>query len=131
MEITVRVSETDMLGHVNHANYFTYMEEARINYLKELGIKINNKGCTIVLASATCDFIRQAFSEDVLLIDTYVKKVGQRSFTLGNDIVDKQSEQLIARGELVIVYFDMDKQKSADIPGEIKEKLTEKIEQRH
>src|SRR5699024_12048986 len=122
MEITVRVSETDMLGHVNHANYFTYMEEARINYLKELGIKINNKGCTIVLASATCDFIRQAFSEDVLLIDTYVKKVGQRSFTLGNDIVDKQSEQLIARGERVFFYFILVNKKSAETHEELKKK---------
>lgn len=128
MEITVRVSETDMLGHVNHANYFTYMEEARINYLNELGIKVKNEGCTIVLASAKCDFIRQAFYGDTLLIETYVKRVGQRSFTLGNDIIEKQSEHLIARGEVVIVYFNMDKQKSADIPGEIKEKLANKIE---
>lgn len=128
MDIKVRVNETDMLGHINHASYFTYMEEARIEFLKELGIEVKNEGFTIILASAKCDFISQGYFNQTLEINTKVTRVGKSSFDMGSDIIEKQSGQLIAKGEVVIVYYDIDHQQSAKLPEAAKAKLTHYME---
>src|SRR5690625_7010608 len=85
MEVDVRVSETDLLGHVNHANYFTYMEEGRLSFLKELGLQVENENFSIMLASAKCDFIRQGHFNQTLIVNTKVTRVGNSSFNLGRD----------------------------------------------
>src|SRR5690625_6146742 len=96
MEIDVRVIETDLLGHVNHANYFTYMEEGRLSFLKELGLEIEDDGFAIMLASAKCDFIQQGYFNQTFIVNTKVTRIGNSSFNLGSDIIEKESNELIA-----------------------------------
>jgi acyl-CoA thioester hydrolase len=36
--IEVRFSDLDAQGHVNNANYLTYIEQARIAYIQKLGL---------------------------------------------------------------------------------------------
>src|SRR5699024_11916045 len=64
------VSETDLLGHVNHANYFTFMEEGRLSFLKGMGLQVEDQGFSIMLASAKCDFIRQGYFHQTLIVNT-------------------------------------------------------------
>ncbi|GFZ89017.1 thioesterase [Compostibacillus humi] len=123
MEIKVRINETDMLGHINHASYFTYMEEARLDFLRGLGMDVKDENFMIVLASATCDFIQQGYFGQSLEVQTTVKKIGTTSFTLGNDILEKESNELIAQGEVTVVYFDKENQKPTPLPAELKEQL--------
>lgn len=124
MEFKVRFNDTDMLGHVNHASYFTYMEEARLAYLQELDMNFfDNRNITIILVSATCDFISQGYFNDTLIVKTKVKKVGNSSFNLTSDIINKESNQSIAKGEVTVVCFDIEKQKSTPLPELFKEKL--------
>ncbi|MDQ0242734.1 acyl-CoA thioesterase FadM [Bacillus fengqiuensis] len=55
--------------------------------------------------------------------EKWCTKVGNTSFTISHEIVDDQTEALIARGEAVIVYFNFDTQKSEPIPETIKQFL--------
>lgn len=128
MEIDVRVSETDLLGHVNHANYFTFMEEGRLSFLKGMGLQVEDQGFSIMLASAKCDFIRQGYFHQTLIVNTKVTRVGNSSFNLGSDIIEKERNELIARGEVTIVYFDVEKQKSAPLQDSFREKLNQHLE---
>lgn len=123
MEIKVRFSETDALGHINNANYFTYMEEARISFLKELEIDIENAHFVFILASTSCDFISQGYYGDTLNVETHIIRIGNKSVTLGSHLFEKESERLIARGQATIVYFDVDKQISVEVDDSFKEKL--------
>lgn len=124
MEFKVRFNDTDMLGHVNHASYFTYMEEARLAYLEELDMHFfDNENITIVLVSAKCDFISQGYFKDLLIVKTKVTKVGNSSFNLTSDIINKESNQLVAKGDVTVVCFDIEQQKSAQLPESFKDKL--------
>lgn len=123
MEVKVRVNETDMLGHINHASYFTYMEEARLDFLQKLGMEVMDDRFTIMLVSAKCDFIRQGYFNQLLEVKTTVKKIGNTSFTLENDILEKQSNELIAQGEVTIVYLDTSIQKPAKLPESFRKTL--------
>lgn len=123
MEINVRLSETNMLGHINHTSYFSYMEEGRIAYLEELDISFSSKEYSIILNSAKCDFIKQSYLYDALIVKTKINKIDSNSFNIGSDIFEKESNELITKGEVTLMYFDINQQKYIDLPESFKEKL--------
>src|SRR5438132_14375735 len=55
--LQVRFRDCDLFGHVNNAVYFTYMEEARWAYWRELSGDSHSR-LPLILARAECDFIR-------------------------------------------------------------------------
>lgn len=127
IQIKVRFCETDALGHINNASYFVYLEEARIRYFEHLGFNMSMKSWNFILASATCDFLSQGYFNQTLTINTYVSKIGTKSFTLGHDIVCEETEEIIARGKATIVYFDFETQQSAIIPDFLREGLNKSL----
>lgn len=128
--ITVRFGETDLLGHVNNASYFSYLEHARVEFFKALS---SDEGYQydkwqFILATIKCDFLKQAYFDQELTIDTKVSRIGNKSFTLKQPIYDKETGKLVADGESVIVYFDFDEQTSKPIPEVLRRRLKEYIE---
>ena len=123
MEIKVRFSETDLLGHINNVSYFTYLETARIDFLEQIGLKINTDKFVFILASATCDFIEQGYFGQTLNINTSVSQIGTKSLILTSEMFDKELGTLIAKGESTLVYFDRIEQKSIELTEKIREKL--------
>ncbi len=114
--------ETDLLGHVNNSNYFVYLEEARIEFFKQI---FPEKKQSFVVASVKCDFIRQAFFDQHLLIHTKVVKIGNKSFELQHEITDKNTGETIANGQSIVVYFNFEKQQGESITTEMRKKLDE------
>lgn len=122
--VKVRFCETDALGHVNNISYFIYLEEARINFFRDIGFQADPKKWNFILASTKCDFVKQAYFNQKLCILTSVSHIGTKSVRLSSRVVDEETNQLIANGEAVVVYFDFQKQQSAAIPPQLKEELT-------
>lgn len=126
-EITVKVrfSETDALGHVSNISYFIYLEEARIEFLKKMGLGMSNDKWSIIMLSVNCTFLKQAYFDQKLKVASYVTKIGNSSFKLGHRITDAESGQLIAEGDAGAVYFDFQAQKSMQLPERVRQKLEE------
>lgn len=123
IQITVRFGETDALGHINNASYFVYLEEARIRFFEKLGYKMDAKNWNFILASTKCDFVSQGYFNQVLSVKTYVSKIGTKSFQLEHEILDSSTQNLIAKANGVMVYFDFDNQQSEPLPDELKDRL--------
>src|SRR5690554_2100654 len=123
VQIKVRFSETDALGHVNNASYFIYLEEARIDFIEHLGQDMSTRDWNFILASVKCDFINQAYFNQQLTIKTYTSKIGKKSFTLQHEIICTETNKLIAKGEAVMVCFDFKNQVSKAISEEVKKQL--------
>lgn len=126
--VTVRFSETDALGHVNNTSYFIYLEEARLHFLKEMEMDLKIRNWSFILASTKCDFLAQAYFDQILKINTTVSRVGTKSFQLEHDIYCAQTGSPIAKGTAILVQFNFDKQESEPIPVLLKEKLLELVE---
>ncbi|MCD5323217.1 MULTISPECIES: acyl-CoA thioesterase [Pontibacillus] len=124
-KVIVRFCETDLLGHVNNSNYFVYFEDARIQFFYDAAIFNNDQN--YVLASAKCDFIKQAYFRQVLVIETKITRIGNSSFTAQQEIYDDETKELIARGETVIVSFNVETEKSHPLSNSIREKLAHYI----
>lgn len=126
MEVVVRLSETDMLGIVNNANFFTYMEEGRMDYINKLNVEYGDNEAFIVARTA-CDYIQQGLHGQTLLVETSIAKVGTKSVTLDSHIYNKKTGDLVAKGETVVVYYRLDLQEAQEIPEKYHNVLKENI----
>lgn len=117
--VTVRFGETDALGHINNTSYFIYLEEARIRFIEALGYDMKANDWKFILASTKCDFLNQGYFNQTLAIQTYVSKIGTKSFQIEHDIIDAKSGEPIAKGNAIMVYFNFEKQKSEPLPEQL------------
>ncbi|GGE47222.1 hypothetical protein GCM10011391_27550 [Pullulanibacillus camelliae] len=121
--VQVRFSETDAIGHVNNVSYFIYLEQARVDFIKSLQADREHPDLFLAVVSMTCDFIRQAFFDQVLIIETTVTDIGGKSFTLKHTMKEKQTDDTIAVGQSVVVLLDREKNKAVPLNAGWKEKL--------
>ncbi|WP_010099043.1 acyl-CoA thioesterase [Ornithinibacillus scapharcae] len=122
--IRIRFSETDMFGHVNNVSPFIYFEEARIEYLKSVGIfsdKMQTEGIPIV-ADLQCDYLKQLFFQDSLRMYVKAVHVGKTSFDIHYMGVN-QNDEVCITGRGRIVYINPRSGKPLALGEAITEKL--------
>lgn len=126
-EVRVRFSETDMYGHMNNTISFTYFEQARIDYFRQLGILMppvgeeNAKSIPIV-ADLQCDYVKQVFFDDVLRIYTKIAQVGNSSMDI-HYLAKNQKDEICFTGRGTIVQMDPRTGKSVPISEKEKTKF--------
>jgi acyl-CoA thioester hydrolase len=78
IEIRVRYQETDPMGFLHHANYFTYFEIGRTELLRAAGgnyRQMEEEGTLVVVVKAECRFHSPARYDDLLRLRTTVTRV--------------------------------------------------------
>ena len=76
VQIRVRYAETDRMGYVYYGNYATYLEVARVETLRYIGIsykEIEDSGIMLPVGEYKTKFIKPAKYDDLLKIRTYIK----------------------------------------------------------
>ena len=113
--LSVRFRDCDPLGHVNNAVYFTYLEEARFRWFREVFGEGRFAEQSVILADAKCSFRASAKPGDALEIGIRVERIGRSSFTHRYRIERASDRLLIAEAESVAVGFDYATQKSREL----------------
>jgi acyl-CoA thioester hydrolase len=78
--VKVRFYELDPYDHVNHTNYFSYFETARIDYLTEMGWgldRLKEQGWQLVVVDLNARFSAAARFGEELIIHTWIEEVGR------------------------------------------------------
>jgi YbgC/YbaW family acyl-CoA thioester hydrolase len=125
-EITVRVSDLNYGGHVGNDTMLTLMQEARVQFYRELGFKdeISFDGTVgQIITDATIQYKSEAFLGDVLVIRIAVAGYNKYGFDMYYIVENKLTEKKVALGKTGIVCFDYEKRKIATVPGVLLEKL--------
>jgi len=124
----IRWGDMDMMGHVNNAKYFTYIETARIDWFTSIGCEPNPKGEGPVLINASCTFLKQLEYPGEIEIRTFVGSFGRSSFETFHEIrrVD-QPDVLSAEGAAKVVWVDFVAGKSKPLPDELRERMMRPI----
>ncbi|MCU0398445.1 MAG: acyl-CoA thioesterase [Cyclobacteriaceae bacterium] len=120
--IQIRFKDIDKMGHVNNANYLTYIETARIKYFED-AVGDNKKWSHqvgIILARTEIDYKAPVFLHDSINVYTRCSRIGTKSLTLEWSIVrDKNGEeQITAQGLSVLVCYDYVHEKTIALPDE-------------
>lgn len=115
--LTVRFRDCDAMGHVNHAVYFTYLEQCRLTCWRE-STGAPSPYTRVIIAHAECDYTAPAHFGDELEIGMSVAKIGRSSFTLAYEITRASDGRLIATGRTVMVAYDYTTLRSVLLPEE-------------
>jgi len=94
--------ETDQMGVIHHSNYIRFMEEARIDYLDQIGFpmeEIEAQGIVSPVVDVHCQYKNMSRFKDVLCIRVFIKEYRGVKFSIGYEMTDKKTGQLRAVGE--------------------------------
>ena len=103
--LAVRFRDCDGMGHVNHAVYFTYLEQCRLTHWREL-TGTPSPHTRVIIARAECDYRAPAHFGGELEISLTVGDLGRTSFGLTYEIVNAATDQKLADGKTVMVCYD-------------------------
>jgi len=120
-EMKTRWRDMDALGHINNATFLTYLESARIEYVK----KWKFKEPPFIQASTTIDYLSQLSHPATLQIGQKISRMGRKSFDILTGIFVEDEEQPVAQAVTTLVAFDYASQKTIPVPEVIRQELEE------
>ena len=122
--LEVRWRDLDPIGHVNNAVYFTYLEQVRIHYLRELEVVPDDPlGIGIILAQASCQFKSPLKLKERVTIYARVSELRNSSFIFEYRI-EGEDGRLAATARSVQVCYDYQAQHPIPIPDEWRKTIT-------
>lgn len=123
--IPVAWGEMDALNHVNNVAYFRYLETARVEFIRALGVDISDrsKGVGFILQHAECRFRRPVVYPDTLHISTVVTTIDSDRFTLEHTLTSTAQNQVVAIGKSTIVTYDYPNACKMNIPADLAAQL--------
>jgi len=118
--IEVRYGDLDPQGHVNNAKFLTYMEQARVFYLKQLKLWEGGSfmDIGIILADVQISFQKALQFGDPIRVGVRISSIGNKSMTSEYSIEDERDESVFATGSSVLVAYDYRNRRSVPIPEE-------------
>jgi acyl-CoA thioester hydrolase len=126
--IEIRYGDLDPQGHVNNSKHLTYFEQARIQYMIELGLFAKDQSFMeigVILADVHIAYFEPIYFGQNIKIGVHAAKIGNKSMTWEQSIIDTDSGKELARGEVVIVTYDYRQEKTISIPQEWRERITQ------
>jgi acyl-CoA thioester hydrolase len=108
----IRFRDIDVLGHVNNAVYLSYLEQTRILYLSNLGLR-GAKPSTILVANEI-DYLRPVHLEDRLEVKMRCEKIGGKSLVFVYEL--SVAHNLVAKAKSTHVWFDAAKNSTEIVP---------------
>ena len=100
----LRFNDTDRLGHVNNAVFAVMLEQGRSELMVEAGLPMDGSRQSVVIVRLELDFLAEMTWPGDVRIETEAVKLGGRSFTLGQRLL--QGDTLAGRATTVLVVMD-------------------------
>ena len=101
--------ETDQMGIIHHANYIRWMEEARMDYLRQLGInyrEMEEEGILCPIVNVKCEYRRPVRFGDAVLISVQIKKYNGVKLVLSYRITCEADGEIHAAGETTLGFLN-------------------------
>lgn len=122
--LTVRWRDLDAFNHVNNANYLTFLEEARLQWLQQVRGEWFGEGSMPVLASSEVNYRRPIAWPAQLAIELACERLGNSSLTLAHRIADAgDPDCLYSDGRVVLVWMNPATGKPVPLPQAIRDAI--------
>ena len=124
--IEVRYGDLDPQGHVNSAKHLTYFEQARVAYMIEMGLFTKDQSFMeigVILADVHITYFEPVYFGQNIKVGVHAAKMGNKSMTWKQNIVDANTGKELAKGEVIMVTYDYKAEKTISIPHEWREKI--------
>ncbi len=98
---TVQYYETDRMGIAHHSNYIRWMEEARVDFLRQLGWgydRLEAEGIVSPVTALDCKYKATTTFPDVVTVQVYVAQLKNATLRIGYRM-EKQDGQIAFEGQ--------------------------------
>ena len=121
-EIKIRGYHLDFYSHVNNARYLEFLEEGRWEFFSDFLYNDLRKKLDwqIVIVNININFRGPVKLGDTLVIETDLKKISKKSFTLIQKCILKKSNTVASDALVKMVAVDRKLQKAVAIDEKIK-----------
>jgi acyl-CoA thioester hydrolase len=122
----VGFSDTDAQGIVYYGRYLPYIDLARVEYhrlLGLLGMDVGEPGVEFVLRACTIEYHAPAVFDDEIEVAVRVKRIGRTSATYEFAAHRARDEKLLVTAEQTLVLVDLEERRPREIPPEFREAI--------
>ena len=123
LDIRVYYEDTDMAGIVYYANYLRYIERARSDWVRGLGIDqkvMKEQGQVFVVRRVEADYLSSAYLDDELVVETDVLQVTGARLVMDQWV--KRGDEAIFHAVVTVVVVS-DSGQVARLPANIRQLL--------
>ena len=104
LPIRVYYEDTDMAGIVYYANYLRYIERARSDWVREMGIDqlaMKAEGVVFAVRRVEADYIQPAVFDDMLDVETWATSITPARMEMQQEV--KRGDTVLFRAVVTIV----------------------------
>ncbi len=117
----VYYEDTDLAGIVYYANYLKFIERARTEWVRDLGLDQARlkaeQGLVFAVRRVEADYLRPAKFDDLLTVETSLEKIGGARLELSQ--VVRRSDEELFRAQVVLVAIS-DTGAPARLPADLR-----------
>lgn len=127
MKFAVRIyyEDTDSGGVVYYANYLKYLERARTEFIRTLGVEqrqfAEETGLAFAVRSLSAEYLKPAKLDDLVEVETAIEDLGRAQVTFAQSI--RRGDETLLTATVRVACLDLAKGRPAAIPKSIHEKL--------
>lgn len=121
--LRVRYGETDPMKYVYYGNYAEYLEVARVELFRTLGIsydEIEKRGIWLPVSEYKIKYLKPAFYDQILEIHTFIKKIPGVKIEFDYEIYN-DSNQKITEANVTLFFLDAAQNKITKCPDYLME----------
>ena len=110
-ERKINYYETDRMGVVHHSNYIRFLEEARCYLLEKIDMPfdlLEENGITIPVLGVNITYKHHVTFADILQIRIFVKEYTGVRMTIGYDVIDKKTGNVVILAETKHCFTNRD-----------------------
>jgi acyl-CoA thioester hydrolase len=122
----VGFSDTDAQGVVYYGRYLPYFDQARVEYLRHLGLLVKEpRDEEFVMRASTIEYHAPARFDDLLEVFIRVSRIGTTSVTCEYEAYRVDDDDLMVTANQTLVLVDLDERKPCPVPGWFRERIRE------
>ena len=131
--LRIYYEDTDAGGIVYYANYLKFIERARTELLRHLGVEssdlMNTHGVAFAVKRCLVDYHMPAKLDDELVVATKIVRVGGASLDL-QQIVQRGADRLVSV-DIKLGCLNLDNGKPKAMPSDVRDRLNRCFDESH
>lgn len=123
--IQLRLVDIDTVGHVNNSVYFNLFDLAKSDYFEKVtGIATDPTKINVVIVNINCNFLAQTLFGENVAVRTQTEKIGDKSFTLIQELVNPDTGQVKCICRQTLVYLDPETHEPISVPQQWRQSIS-------
>ena len=123
INIQIRMTDLDPLGHVNNGVFYSYYDAGRLHYLNQINEDTSWEAINVVIVHIECDFMESIVFQDDISVETKVIELGNKSIKMMQRIIDNNTQKVKSTCLSVLSGYDKQNNTSKAISEEFKKKV--------